>query len=257
MEIYLDLVVLLNFLVDFLLLLGTNRLSGFPSGKLRCALAAVLGGVYAGVCLLPGFRFLGNLLWRVVCLCLMGVIAFGWERSAVKRSGVFLILSMAMGGLAVSIGRGDFGVLLLAASATWLLCRVAFGENVGGREYMPITLTYGGNTVSLTALRDSGNTLRDPITGEQVLVISGEVAQRLTGISVDAMRKPLETLAKRPVPGLRLIPYRAVGQGSGMLLALRFENVKIGTRRQSAIVAFAPEGLGKNSMYQALAGGIL
>lgn len=122
---------------------------------------------------------------------------------------------------------------------------------------MPITLTYGGNTVSLTALRDSGNTLRDPITGEQVLVISGEVAQRLTGISVDAMRKPLETLAKRPVPGLRLIPYRAVGQGSGMLLALRFENVKIGTRRQSAIVAFAPEGLGKNSMYQALAGGIL
>ena len=41
-----------------------------------------------------------------------------------------------------------------------------------------------------------------------------------------------------------------------MVLALRFENVKIGPRVQSAIVAFAPEGLGEG-MYQALTGGVL
>ena len=60
MAVYLDLVMLLNFLVDYLLLLGTNRLSGSPMTPGRCALAAVLGSVYAGACLLPGFRFLGN-----------------------------------------------------------------------------------------------------------------------------------------------------------------------------------------------------
>ena len=37
MAVYLDLVVLLNYLVDFLLLLGTNRLSGFPLAPGRCA----------------------------------------------------------------------------------------------------------------------------------------------------------------------------------------------------------------------------
>ena len=42
MKIYLDLVVILNFLVDFLLLLGTNRLSGFPASPLRAAAAAAL-----------------------------------------------------------------------------------------------------------------------------------------------------------------------------------------------------------------------
>ena len=45
--------------------------------------------------------------------------------------------------------------------------------------------------------------------------------------------------------------------GCGMLLALRFENVKLGSRQQSALVAFAPEGLGKGQMYQALTGGAL
>lgn len=256
MEVYLDLVVLLNFLVDFLLLLGTNRLSGFPAARGRTALAAALGAVYSGCCLLPGFRFLGNTLWRLVSLALMAGIAFGWNRSVVKRSGVFILLTMALGGIATSFGRGDFLTLVLAAAGVWLLCRVAFGTGVGDKEYVPLELTYGQKREKLLALRDSGNTLRDPITGEQVLVVGAEVAYRLTGLTQQQLGKPLETLAQRPVPGLRLIPYRAVGQGGGMLLALRFEQVKVGSRSQSAIVAFAPEGLG-GGMYQALTGGAL
>lgn len=257
MTVYLDLVVILNFLVDFLLLLGTNRLSGFPPSVRRCALASALGGLYSGACLMTGFRFLSNSLWRVVFLCLMAVIAFGCDRSAVKRGSVFVLLSMALGGIALSFGKGDFLALVTSAAGVWILCRSAFGDRVGGREYVPITLTYGEKSVNVIALRDSGNTLRDPITGEQVLILSGDVAKDLTGLSESQLRTPLETLALRPVPGLRLIPYRAVGRSGGMLLALRFENVKIGTRTQSAIVAFASEGLGRGDVYQALTGGIV
>lgn len=255
MQVYLDLVVMLNFLVDFLLLLGTNRLSGFPSDWKRIFLASALGGIYAGGCMLPGFRFLGNTLWRMVSLAGIAVIAFGCNRSAVKRCGVFVLLSMALGGISTSLGRANIPALLLAAGGVWLLCRVAFGGQVGEREYVPIRLTYGENSADIIALRDSGNTLRDPITGEQVLVIAGDVAERLTGLTQSQLCSPLETVALRPVPGLRLIPYRAVGQGGSMLLAMRFEDVKIGSRRQSTIVAFAPEGLGKGQMYQALTGG--
>lgn len=257
MAVYLDLVVILNFLVDFLLLLGTNRLAGFPLGAKRCALAALLGAVYAAGCLVPQLRFLGNVLWRTVSLGLMAVIAFGCGKSAAKRGGVFVLLSMALGGIALSFGKGNVLSLVLCAGGVWLLCRVAFGETVGGREYIPVTLTYGDNTVSLTALRDSGNTLRDPITGEQVLVIAGDVARKLTGLTQEDLRSPLETLARRPIPGLRLIPYHSVGNNCGMLLGLRFENVKFGSRTQSAVVAFAPEGLGRGEVYQALTGGAL
>ncbi len=257
MEVYLDLVMILNFLVDFLLLLGTNRLSGFPMAAKRCALAALLGSIYSGGCMLPGFRFLGNTLWRTVSLCLMAVTAFGWDRSALKRGGVFVLLSMALGGVALSVGKGDFIALILAAGVVFLLCRLSFGETMGGQEYVPITLDYGGRSASVIALRDSGNTLRDPITGEQVLILSGDIAQKLTGLSREQLKNPLETLAGRSVPGLRLIPYQAVGQGGSMLLALRFDNVKVGSQQRSAIVAFAPEGLGKGQLFQALTGGAI
>lgn len=252
MEIYLDLVVILNFLVDFLLLLGTNRLSGFPLSPKRCALAAAAGSVYSGICMLRGCSFLGNLLWRSVSLVGMCVLAFGWDRSAVKRGGVFVILCMALGGAAVSAGKGDFIALLLCAVGIWLLCRLAFGQKVGGQEYVPLTITYEANSVSLIGLRDSGNTLRDPMTGESVLLITGEAAQKLTGLTHAQLCSPLETLAQRPLPGLRLIPYCAIGTSGGLLLGMRFAEVKLGDRTQSAIVAFAPEGLGRGGFCQAL-----
>ena len=255
MVVYLDLVMVLNFLVDFLLLLGTNRLSGFPMGSLRCAGGALVGSVYSGACLLPGFRFLGSLLWRCVSLCLITMMAFGWNTGALKRGGIFLLLSMAMGGIALSVGRGDVGSLVLCGGLCFLLSTVSFGGQVGGREYVPLKISYEGRDASLIALKDTGNTLKDPVTGEPVLIISADVASRLTGLTQMQLQHPMETLMVPPMAGLRLIPYRSVGNAGGFLLAKRFADVTIGEKKQSTLVAFASEGLGKGEIYQALTGG--
>ena len=87
------------------------------------------------------------------------------------------------------------------------------------------------------------------------MVISPEIARRLTGLTLEQLRHPLETLMQPPLPGLRLIPYRSVGKAGGFLLAKRFEEVTIGEKTQSALVAFAAEGLGTGEIYQALTGG--
>ena len=255
MVIYLDLVMLLNFLVDFFLLLGTNRLSGFPAQPRKCAGAALLGALYSGVCLLPELRFLGNLLWRCIFLGLMGTAAFGWNPAALKRTGIFLLLTMAMGGIAICIGRGDFLSLVLCAVSCLLLSAVSFGGRIGGREYVPLQISLDGKTEKLIALKDTGNTLRDPVTGEPVLVIGAEAACRLTGLTENQLQHPLETLASQPLSGFRLIPYHSIGNSGSFLLARRFSEVTLGGTRKSALVAFAAEGLGKGECYQALTGG--
>ena len=252
--VYLDLVMLLNFLVDFFLLLGTDRLAGFPTNIKRSVLAAVLGSVYSGVCFLPRFRFLGNSLWRMVSLGLMASIAFGWNRTALRRGVVFTFLSMALGGLAVGLGNGSFSAILLSAAGVWLLCRLGFGGQLG-QEYVPISICDGDRNIQVMALKDTGNTLRDPITGEQVIIIDVDTAQRLTGLSRDAFCAPMETMVKNP--GYRLIPYHAVGQPGGMLLAKRYENVIVAGERRGAMIAFAPEIVDRSGNYQALAGGVV
>ena len=245
MVIYLDAFMGLNFLVDLCLLLGVNRLSGHPPGVRRAAAAAALGGGYAGACLVPGFSFLAGGLWRMVSLGLMGWTAFGPGRSGWSRSMLFVLLSMALGGLAVSLNTGGPGLPLYAGGLA-LLGRM--GLKGGGREKHTLTVTYGGRTVRTLALRDTGNALRDPITGESVTVLSPELGERL-GLPASVLRDPVGAM----VPGVRLIPARTVG-GGGLLAAVRCDAVTVDGRCAGTMVAFARESFG-NVEYSALIGG--
>lgn len=253
MQAYLNPVMGLTFLVDFLLLLGTGRLCGQPPKIGRAALAAALGAIQAGACLLPGFAFLGNFLWRLVSLGLMACIAFGMNHGAVRRAGVFVLLSMALGGMAMGMQNRNFPSVLFAAVGVFALCAVGLPGKIGAQRFVPVEITYNDRLVRLTALHDTGNTLRDPVTGRQVLVVDAQTAGMLTGLTVQQLKQPVESVTA--LPGLRLIPYRAVGQEGGLLLALKFPQVKIGSWQGSTLVAFAPAGLDSNGTYQALMGG--
>ena len=254
MRLYIDVVIVLNFLVDFLLLLGTNRICGHPPAVGKAAISAALGGLYGGACLLPGFQFLGNLLWRAVSLALMALIAFGWSASAMRRGIVFAFLSMALGGIAFGLGNESFWGIGVSAMGVFLLCRLGFSGIVGGRKFIPVELFHNDKKLRITALQDTGNTLRDPVTGTPVLVVAAEVGERITGLSREQLRRPVESM--QALPGLRLIPYNAVGRQGGLLLAMRIPKVKVGAWQGSSLVAFAPDGLSPDGEYQALTGGI-
>lgn len=250
MPVYLDVLILLNFLVDLLLLVATNRLSGHSSDVKRAALAALLGGVYGGACIVPQLSFLGNTLWRIVSLALMAGIAFGFCREAVRRTVLFILLSMSLGGVAMGLDSGNFFSLLLAAAGVCLMCLLGF-RGKAGAEYVQVQI----GDQRFLALRDTGNTLTDPLTGQQILVVSANVGQRLLGVDASEFFDPVQVIGK--LPGLRLIPFHAVGGSGGMLPVKRFENVKIGSWCGSCLVAFAPNELGRGKPYEALTGGVL
>ena len=254
MVVYLDAVFLLNFIIDLLLLISANRLCGYPSSLKRLLLASSLGGIYGGACVLPGFSFLGGMLWRVVCLGGMGWIAFGSSGSVLRRTALFVLLSMALGGVALGVSGGGLPAVLWGVVGILVLCFAGFSGQTGVR-YVPVELKHTNQTVRLTALVDTGNTLRDPITGCPVLVVGGQVATQLLGLTMKQLQSPLEAMDSVKIPGLRLVPYRSVGKEGGMLLALRMKGVKIGKWVGDPIVAFAPEGLGNDGAYQALTGG--
>lgn len=238
------------FAVDGLLLAGTRRLTEGSGSFGATVLGAGLGAVYGGACLLPQLQFLGGTVWRLVSLALMGLTAFGLTPGGLRRTALFMVLNMAAGGLALALGGEK--TMLAAAVVVCLLCLLGLRGRPGG--CVPVVLRWGTRQARLTALRDTGNTLRDPVTGERVLVVSGQVAGSLLGLSAQQLAAPVETMTQVRLPGLRLIPYRAVG-GQGLLLAIRMADVQIGSRRGSAVVAFAPSGLDGNGTFQALTGG--
>lgn len=244
-------VALIGFGVNVLILLEACRLCGDRIPWLRLLLAATVGGLYSGLCLVPGLRFLSNPFWYAVSVVSTALICWGLRRSTLRRGAVFAVLRLALEGIAQGIGRGGAISLLLAAAGLGVLCIFGFRGHASIGKYVPVEISRGDTRLHLTALRDTGNTLRDPVTGEAVLVIGAQAAQALTGLSREQLRSPVDSVGT--IPGLRLVPYSTVGEKSGLMLALKFPNVKIGKWKGSSLVAFAPEGLGGE--YDALTGG--
>ena len=96
--IYVDTLFLLNTMVDYLLLLASARLAGEPLARLRFALGAVLGGLYAVAIFLPGMGFLARPLCRGAAAVLMVLLAFWRSRRLLRQVLIFLALACAFGG---------------------------------------------------------------------------------------------------------------------------------------------------------------
>ena len=245
--------VLLHFLISLLLLHGTNRLAGYPAAGKGLLAAAALNGLYGWSCMVPGLRFLGSGYWRVVFHVLIATMAFGFTVSAWKRAGIYILLRMALWGIAAKLGRSDVLGLLGAAILLWLLCPISFGPGIRGSAFLPVEIRSGNTRIRLIALVDTGNMLRDPVSGEQVLVIDRDAAMSLTGLSDVSLADPLGNVGR--IPGLRLIPYHTAGQAQGFFLGKRFDEVHIGKWKGSAMVAFSPQVIGRGEGYRALTGG--
>lgn len=253
MTVYADGVMLMNFLVDFLLIMGTNRLTGYPLKAARASAGAAVGSLYSGACLLPGFRFLGGTLWRIVSLAAMSGIAFGWNLGSVRRALFLVFLSMALGGMAIGLGNGSAVALALAVIIMILFC-VMGGGKIRHRRFVTLELRHRDIRRKLTALVDTGNLLSDPLTGQSVTVVGTNIAWEMVGLSREQLLDPVGTLAKTNITGLRLIPYRTVGKPAGMLLAISMDEVRINGEIAGRIVAFSPE-MFEEEGFGALTGG--
>ena len=231
--------------VNFLLLYAAGKVAQGTMRILRILVAACLGALFTAMTVLSGVAFLGHWLWRLGILLAMGILAFGIRPRVWGNILLFMLLHFSLGGITE---RDVTPSMLLGATGIGLACLI-----LGKRQTLiPVELTYGDQTLQLMALRDTGNTLRDPVTGNCVLVVGADAAWQLTGLTPRQLRDPVGTM--ETVPGLRLIPYQTVGN-SGFLLAIWIPKAKIGGKQGSAIVALSPQVF--SSHYQALTGGMV
>ena len=239
---------LFRLLILFLLFLGADRLCMQTSGYLRMAICSLLGAVYTALCLLPGLDWIGNLLiYHLVLLA----ISLGYFGLQIKAAVIFVFLNLLLDGL-VNRHPTSLSVVLFTTGAVGLIIVLMMkGKNL----LLPVTLRLKNKTLSLYALYDTGNTLKDPATGISVLVVSPLVAKEMVGLTKDQLKHPVESIGL--FPGLRLIPYKTVGCCSGFMLGMHIQEVRVRNKKVKRVVAFAPEGFEECGKYQALVGGVL
>lgn len=251
MIVYWDAAALFDLLTDYLLLRVTQRLAGRQQPTRRLWLAAALGAAGSIALLALPVGAWGALL----LLPLVGAAAFAGTGRAVKLTALFAMLGCALGGGVLLLGAlcGDvtrlargiltaqlpWGVFFAAAGLCYLVLGVTMrgAARHDGGELVRVTLKNGGRSVTLTLLRDSGNTLVDPDTGLGLPVI-GESALKPVIPSADKY--------------FSLQAYSSVGQPNGTLKTfvcpvIELDGKPLGARR----IALAPQLFGDGG-YQGL-----
>ena len=268
--IYLDVLAAVNGAVDYLLLLATARLAGLFPARRRLLGAAAVGALLAVLSVLPGENRMLNLIPSLLGGILLPALAFGFDRTRLPRLTVlFFLTAGACAGIVLALA-GWTGALLRVGAAYYLdvplrvvlpaalLCfaaasalfRGGTGKNGGERPSEIVALDYGGRTARFLLLCDTGADLCDPLTGRPALLLDRKAAARLLPESLAPTLRALradnaaELLAALP-PGearrFRLLPYRAVGQPAGLLLAFRPDRVVRGGKDCDLLAALLPE----------------
>lgn len=281
--VYIDKVFVLNLVLDYLLLLTTARLAGMPLQRLRVLLAATMGAAYAVSVFLPGCALLSHPLFRLLSGVLMGLFAYWQLRRRWWMTGLFLLISAALGGIVLAVGLAfgsgtavlgklyyaqiSWPLLLGTACSMYVLLHLIFRQgarHVGG-ELMKINIGIHGNEIEVLALHDTGNTLRDPVGGQPVLVVEQAVLlDTWDDCTVGILKECVpaeEKIARLHYAGVgvgfTLLPFRSVGTTSGLLLAVRSDWIKVGRAVYShAWVALTDGPVSDGGSYQALWGGV-
>ena len=261
--IYLDELFAVNALIDALLLRLAAYAAGLPLRLGRLLGAALLGGAYAVLCaLLPGSP-LPAVAGKLGAAALICAAAFGVGKSFWRGWAAFLGVSALFAGAvfaaALLAGR-KVGPGSVAARVSLRLLGLSFGACYAGvrlfrsrwpagREIVPAQLRVGERRAALSVLRDTGNSLTDPVSGCPILVADPRALEPLLCFSLpDAIPDApalLELLSADPLlrPRLGLAPYAAVGV-RGLLLTLRPDELLLDGTPVRALAGLSPTPVG-------------
>ncbi len=235
--------------VNLLLLKGVAGLLRVSVGMIELLIGTMIAGGYVFTCLITKNSMLCSVPVYLLTVFLTAFVSFGAKKRCWTGVFAFVLLYLSLGG--VCIRRQ--AVLSLVIGAAGILIAAYIASSHRGREYVHVNLQYDDREFEFYALLDTGNLLKDPVSGCPVLVVSADIARKITGLSIQQLRLPIDSI--NVLPGSRLIPYKTIGQSGSFLLGLYVPHLKVGQWQGSGVIALSPETFGSKGTYQALAGG--
>ena len=192
-NVYVDILFLINFCMDFLALYLTGGAMRTERRLPRLLFSAALGAVYAVADVLYCRNYIFSLLTGIFVSFVLCLVAF-YDRRGISLFKHFLLfwgISLLLGGAVTTLYTllgGVFGettgtptrtdVLLTLAGIASIAIAAAerFFMRHTEEKAVRLLLSHGEHSVTLNALCDSGNLLLDPVSARPVVIVARAAA---------------------------------------------------------------------------------
>ncbi len=292
--VYIDQVFIGNLLMNYIILWATAKIGRVERGRARLLTGSVLGALYSLVVFWPALNFWSAPVFKILASIVVAGAVFVplSPPKFVVCLGAFYLASFALGGAVLGAiflsGRGIlvsnwglaevidkyffkgifFGAAFFVAAVRTVAVLIKRGEM---ERYwgMPVLIRFGGGSVKTRALLDTGNSLKDPLTGRPVVIVEYGVLKPILPLDVQLYFENVKTASiwevlsclslGRQAARFSAIPFRSLGQDKGVLLGFKPDEVQIVYRgrclkAKNVLVGVCREKLDPAGSYRALVG---
>ncbi len=232
-----------------------------------------------------------NLFLKILLSIIMVYIAYKPKNTKIliKQVLIFYLTSFLFGGVAFAmlyvikpqeilmknglfLGTYPLKTVFLGAIIASIILITAFKivkTKISKKDmYCNIKIYFNEKMVETTAMIDTGNMLKDPITGNPVIVVEAtlleqilpkEILQNIENIMGGEFENVTEEIKNQYISKLKLIPYSSLGKQNGMLLGIKADKVEIINQEEeiekdNVIIGIYTKSLTKRGEYRALVG---
>lgn len=291
MTIYIDIVIIENLIMNYIILCATGIVSKNKIRHLRLIMASLLGAIYSVVAYMKILEIYSNIVLKILLSVIIVYIAYNPQtvKKLWKTLVMFYLVSFVFGGVAFSLiyiikpqdiimknglflGTYPLKTIILGAIVAFTIIIIAvkiIRKKFTTKDMIcDIEIMLNNKKINTKALIDTGNMLKEPITNTPVVVVEKillyecipkEILNNINQIIGGDLEKIPQQIQSQYISKLKLIPFSSLGKQNGMLLGIKVQQIKIikeseEITKENIIVGIYQQSLTKNGEYQALMG---
>ncbi len=291
MTIYIDIIIVENLIMNYIILYATGLISKCKINYIRILISSLIGAIYATAQYVSKLHIYSNFIIKIALSIIIIYVAFNPQnlKKMCKQLVLFYLTTFTFGGVAtyliyvlkpqniimkngIYVGTYVLKVIFIGAILGTIILIISFKiskNKITKKDMMcKSKIRMNGKEIILDTMVDTGNMLKEPITGSPVIVVEKmalydlipkEILNNTESILGGDLEKIPENIKKEYIPKLKMIPFSSLGKQYGMLIGIRPEKLEIINEQQieekkNAIIGIYNKSLTKKGEYKALIG---
>ena len=288
MTIYIDLIILENVIMNYIIILATGMICRVNIKYVRIFLSSLLGAIYAIVNYSIDIQIYRNQITKILISICMVYIAFNSINIKVmfKQLIIFYLTSFCFGGAAyyllynlspnliqsvngLLVGTYPIKIAALGGILGFFIINISFKiikNKLRKKDILyNVEIFYEERKASIKVILDTGNLLADPLTSMPVLIVEAEKLKNiipetiLNNIEDLIYNNKFEEINESIKSRCSIIPFSSIGKNNGIIVGFRPDYIKIYTGdgeeiRKKVIVGIHNNKIAKNGIYSGLMG---
>ena len=291
MTIYIDVVLIENLIMNYIILFATAVVLKLKVKHFRLIIGSFVGAVYTIISYISELKIYSNFFLKLILSLVIIYIAFNPKtiKQLLKNTLIFYLTSFVFGGAAFALiyvvkpqeilknnglvlNSNSLKVIGISAIIAFAIIIIGFKivkNKISARDiYCNVEIELNNIIIETKAMIDTGNFLKEPITNTPVIVVEHtllydcipkEILNHIEDILGGDFSEIPDNIKEKYISKLKVIPFSSLGKQNGMLVGIKPEKVIIKKEDEEkenvdVIIGIYNKSLTKRGEYRALLG---